>query len=36
MTRHNILHFLRRHEDEFTAFAAVTSLVGLIALHALS
>lgn len=36
MTRENILRFLRRHEDELTAFAAVTALVGMIALQTLS
>ncbi len=36
MIRHTLLHFLHQHEDDLTAFAAITALLGLLAHHPLS
>jgi|GEM_PF-3246439 len=36
MTRHTILRFLRRHEDDLISFGAVTFLLLHLALQAIS
>jgi hypothetical protein len=36
MFRHSLLRLLRRHEDDLTAFAAVTFLLGTFVCQAIS